>query len=355
MPAPVISDAQWDERIVSELRARGGLTIRELSQRWRSSALGRHVSRLSDSGVLHREALPGKGGGYRYYLREAVTEIDGPRTQTVSGIIERRYDEYDRVSAPRRHTVTLPDDLPIAIWHCGDPHLDDPGTDLRQLHTDQATVRATPGMYGGNVGDTTNNWVGKLARLHAQQETTAAESWVLAEDFLRRCQWLYLVSGNHDCWSGDSDPLRWIARLVGAPAPTLDSTLAITWRSIGVQTVRVRHSFPGRSQYNPAHGVAKAARASGCDLLVCGHTHECGHQTVGHEDGWVSHALQVGSYKRHDRYAEELGLAVGQAFAPSAVTIHDPEARLPVARVRVHWDVQEAAAELGWLRRRRSR
>lgn len=113
--------------------------------------------------------------------------------------------------------MTLPDDLPIAIWHCGDPHQTTQASTCDSYMTSHRARNL--GMYGGNVGDTTNNWVGKLARLHAQQETTAAESWALAEDTGALRLYRSLREPRLLVWATDS--LRWICASLPAPAPVL--------------------------------------------------------------------------------------------------------------------------------------
>ena len=73
-------------------------------------------------------------------------------------------------------------------------------------------INETEGMFAGNLGDVQNNWVGRLASLYSQQSTTAKESWLLTEHFISSLDWLYIVGGNHDVWSGDGDPLEFMIR-----------------------------------------------------------------------------------------------------------------------------------------------
>ena len=95
---------------------------------------------------------------------------------------------------------------PIGILHFGDPHVDDDGTDLELLrkHSDLTQIE---GVWGANIGDTTNNWVGRLARLYAQQSTSASQAWKLAEWFVARTRWIYMIGGNHDCHDAETEAL----------------------------------------------------------------------------------------------------------------------------------------------------
>ena len=77
---------------------------------------------------------------------------------------------------------------PIGLLHFGDPHVDDDGTDIEALERHTDLCRITEGMFACNVGDTTNNWVGRLARLYAEQSTSAAQAWKLAEWFIKRSE-----------------------------------------------------------------------------------------------------------------------------------------------------------------------
>jgi hypothetical protein len=266
--------------------------------------------------------------------------------------VKRRHEE-----ARRLIPVTIKSAEPIGILHFGDPHVDDDGCDIALLESHARLVRETPGLYGANVGDTTNNWVGRLAKLYAEQSTSAADGWRLAEWFVGEVRdWIYMVGGNHDLWSGAGDPMRWIAGQVGAFYQ--DSEVRIALRFPGQREVRVncRHDFAGRSQWNPAHGPMKAAQLGVRDhLLVAGHKHESAYGLVKDpQAGIVCHCVLVASYKVYDRYQRERGFR-DQALGPAALTVIDP--RLSPTHpdlVHVFWDPQEGAEFLAWKRRRRA-
>jgi hypothetical protein len=50
-------------------------------------------------------------------------------------------------------------DGPVGILHFGDPHLDDDGCDIAAIERHSDLTRSTEGLFGANVGDTTNNWM----------------------------------------------------------------------------------------------------------------------------------------------------------------------------------------------------
>ena len=302
-----------------------------------------------------------RGGGPQ--VPELVLDVPPAADVPIADLIAERKKRFER---RRRHEearklipVAVKDPLPIGILHFGDPHLDDDGTDISLLEEHARLVRETPGLYGANVGDTTNNWVGRLAKLYAAQGTTASDGWRLAEWFVGEVgeKWLYLVGGNHDAWSGAGDPMKWITGQAGALYQESEVRIALGFPNDLQVRVNCRHDFAGSSQWNPAHGPMKAAMMGVRDhVLVAGHLHSSAYGVLREpEVGFAMHALRVASYKRWDRYAMERGLR-DQHLSPCAVTVIDP--RLPEEHpdlVKVFWDPGEGADFLTWTRKRRAR
>jgi hypothetical protein len=155
-------------------------------------------------------------------------------TPDAGELLERRRKQYAKkakaADARKLIPIRITCDGPIAIAHFGDPHVDDDGTNISLLEDHVRVVNKTEGMFAGNVGDYRNNWIGRLARLWSQQSTSAEEAKVLARWLIESMDWLYLVGGNHDAWSGSDDPIAWIAEQqhalhqphaarLGTPAP----------------------------------------------------------------------------------------------------------------------------------------
>lgn|GEM_PF-3648697 len=132
---------------------------------------------------------------------------------TAEEIIEYRMRKFERKRsyevARQLINVDVPITGPYGILHFGDPHVDDDGTDLRKLKHDIKTVKDTPGLFAANIGDTRNNWVGRLSRLYGEQGVSAKEALILANWFLRELKgkWIYLIGGNHDCLTPSSECL----------------------------------------------------------------------------------------------------------------------------------------------------
>lgn len=276
----------------------------------------------------------------------------------VEELIERRKRQFSQKAAHEEATklrqVKVRLDGPIGILHFGDPHVDDDGTDVAALEAHTALVNKTEGLFAANVGDTTNNWVGRLARLYAEQSTSAVEALDLAEWFIGRCDWLYMISGNHDAWSGAGDPIRWIKQKATPYASEV--RLALNFPNGAQVRVNARHDFAGSSIYNPAHGAMKALTWGVRDhLAVCGHKHVSGYGVVKDPDtGIACHALQVASYKKYDRYAKERGFR-DQTLSPCALTTINPRlAPTHPDLIKVWWTPEEGAEWLKAMRRKKS-
>jgi hypothetical protein len=273
----------------------------------------------------------------------------------VEDLLARRRAEFDRVHAAKEARklidVAVKIDGPVGIAHFGDPHIDDPGTNIALLERHVEVVNRTPGMLAGNVGDQQNLWVGRLARLYGEQSTSAAESWLLTEWLVKSVPWLYLIGGNHDCWAGAGDPLKWMLRHASGVHESHGARLNLRFPNGRAVRINARHDFKGSSVWNTAHGVAKAAQAGWRDhILTCGHLHTSGYNILKDpSSGLISHAIRVASYKWHDRYAEELGLP-DQNISENVVTVIDPYATTERCLVTVFMDLEESAEYLTWKR-----
>lgn len=275
---------------------------------------------------------------------------DIPEEELVKRLIDdyNRRDEYEKKA--KLIDVEMPDDLPFGISFFGDPHLGDAGTNMPKLVDDLETVRDTEAMYGVNIGDVTNNWVGRLERLYGDQRTTKADEVRLCRWFIKHDFWLAHIIGNHDAWNNGKFLIKEFAK--GTKAVHVDEQVALRFKFPNGSdiTLLARHDFKGNSQWNPMHGVMKAAQfGQAYDILANGHTHVSGYgQTKCQMTGRVSHALQLSAYKEYDKFAKEKGFRDQNMFN-NAVAIIDPT-REGIDRVRIRFNVQDAARELVWLR-----
>ena len=257
-----------------------------------------------------------------------VEERD-PESLPIDELIEFRNKQYLQKAkskdSRRLINIDINIDGPIGIAHFGDPHVDDDGTNLAQIFNYVDILNKCEGMFSGNLGDIQNNWIGRLQALYGSQSTSARESWRLTEYFVSKVQWLYLVAGNHDVWSGEGDPLEFMMRDHKGLYERFGARMNLRFPNGKEIRINARHTFKGNSIWNTAHGVARAAQTGWKDhILTCGHTHVSGYQVLKDpSSGLVSHALQVASFKIYDSYADKLGLDDKNIFN-CPVTIIDP-------------------------------
>jgi len=321
------------------------------------------ISRSSLRGLLLRGGLHAKEPEFE------ISDIPDDGLD-VFQTVEIRKRQYAKKKAHEEAIKLIPCkinlDGPIGIHFFGDPHVDDDGTDLTAIEHDCRLIRDTEGLFGANVGDTTNNWIGRLARLYGEQETSGSTAWKIAEWFLRMCPkddsewndpiftwWLFWVGGNHDAFSGPGDPLIWMARQQNALYMKSSVRLNLMFPNGRQVRVNCAHNFKGMSQWNPAHGSMKSAQKGFHDhLLINGHRHVSGYGIIKDPaTGTLSHCVQVASYKVYDRYAKEMGLR-DQHISPSATAIINPDARDERSLITVYHDPDEASQYLTWKRTR---
>ena len=347
------------ERVVAALVKHKG------ARKTAAADLGMSTRRLQALITLLQNAgveVPKSPKSMEAYYRPAEYEVEKPASaaESIDELLARRKQAFTRKDKAEKDGKLIPVrvkiDGPVGIIHFGDPHVDDDGTDIGLLEQHVALVKRTPALFAANVGDTTNNWVGRLAHLYGQQGTTAEEAWMLAEWLFTAIPWLYAIAGNHDAWSGAGDPLKWIAKQRDTLYQSSEARLAMNFPNGRSVRINARHDFAGSSQYNPAHGPMKAAIFGVRDHVnIAGHRHESGYGVLKDPtSGITMHAIRVASYKRWDRYAKEKGFR-DNALSPCAMTLIDPS--LPDDHpdlVKVYWDPEHGADYLTWLRKRKA-
>jgi hypothetical protein len=276
----------------------------------------------------------------------------------VEEIVEAKKKQFSKIAsaakAARLIQVKVNIEGPIGILHFGDPHLDDDGCDIAAIERHSDLTRNTEGLFGANIGDTTNNWVGRLAHLYSQQNCSRVRAVKLAEWFIRRTKMIYMIGGNHDAWSGDDDPINWIAKNAGTLYKDSQVRIQLLFPKGDPMTINARHDFKGHSIWNPGHGPMKALMMGvRDDLAVAGHRHESAYSVLKDPaTGRIGHALKVASYKVYDKYATTGGFR-DQALGPCAVTVLRPE--MPMThpdRLKLFWDPEEGADYLTYQRRK---
>lgn len=243
---------------------------------------------------------------------------------------------------------------PVGLFLMGDPHVDNDGCDWPALERDLALVERQPRVMAINMGDVLDNWVGRLEKLHAMSSTKASEGWKLAEwIFNRPVNWLALIGGNHDAWSGHRDPLKWITR---SKVPLYEANAArLGFQHPNGRETRFhgRHTFRGNSMYSNLHGLRREMREGWRDHIIAAahlHSGEDGAQING--DGFVTQLIRLSGYKRVDSYAREIGFKSQPMHASALVIINPDVPDNSRSRVWLAPDIETGVDYLNFLHRR---
>ena len=257
--------------------------------------------------------------------------------------------------AAKLRQVRIQIDGPIGLAFFGDPHVDDPGCAWGDLERDVRICRDTPGIMAVDVGDQTNNWVGRLQRLYADQEVTSRQALKLIEWLMGSLPWLLQVNGNHDTWNTEKgDVADYIHRLLGQLGELAEcgQRLQLNLPSGVPVLMHVRHDFPGGSQFNPAHALVRETLFGYRDhIMVAGHRHTTGYIPVWHNDPRrLCHGFRCGAYKDFDHYAKEKGFQDGNWSRALGATIDPDFASDPVRFIKPWFDLEDMAEYLTWRR-----
>lgn len=278
-------------------------------------------------------------------------------------LAERRFKKRHELHQARQwFPVQVNMEGPIGVLWFGDPHVDDDGCHMPLLRRHTRLAKEHPAIFGANIGDTTNNWTGRLARLFANQEasqTTARKfaRWFLTESGVR---WLIWILGNHDAWGDGSEILRLMgATMVRGEQPPMEDWQArfrLVFPSGREARIHAAHNFPGHSMWNTLHGPQRAAHTkSMAHLYIAGHTHNWAlHQEESASREFTYWLARARGYKFLDDYAENLGHQPQQEGA-AILSVFDPDATSMTGFLTCFADPEEGAEFLTWKRARASR
>lgn len=246
----------------------------------------------------------------------------------IIALMSKRFSKRQAAATARKsQVITLNHSEPIVVGFVGDPHLDDDGCDWPLL-LEHIELFKQPRVYGVNVGDTTNNWVGNLMRLFAGQETSQKTARKLAKWFLSESgiKWLVWVMGNHDEWNSGADILR-LMNTTGIVMEDWSARFRVGFAN-GVEVpFWVAHDFPGHSMWNKMHGLMKAAMMrGGAGVYAAGHRHiSAVHWEPIEDQDAAFWAFRSKGYKVIDSHATRLGYGTTNDGHTTAVVI-DPRA-----------------------------
>ena len=279
--------------------------------------------------------------------------------RSVEELIAHREAEFERMERSEQSkdfiNIKIRDKKPIGLYVMGDPHIDNPGTDITQMMEHIKIVNETEGLYACNVGDMHDNWARrtKLEGLYAKGTVTSDEAWKLVEWLCKSLNWVFIVGGNHDVWSGDGrrDPLQWMTKPLKVIYQPYSIRICLNLPKHKIR-VHCAHSFKGASIYNSAHALVREAIWGFKDhLLLAGHRHISGYMPlVDPNSRVVQHCVQVGSYKKYDDYAKE-NMFHNKMKSPCAVAVFNTKLdETHPDFIKIFWQVKEGADYLKYLR-----
>jgi hypothetical protein len=290
-------------------------------------------------------------------------ELDVPKppdsSEPISELIARKAAQFNRDEDSRAFhklvKIGVRTEGPIVIAAVGDPHVDDDRCDVHRLIADMEVIGKTEGMYPLHVGDITNNWVGRLGRLYAHQSTKASDGIRLAEYMFQLAPPLAVVAGNHDLWNEGMSWLTFCLRQSSVDAKLVQAHgVRIELGFPGGKSLRIhaRHDFPGHSQFNPNHGLAKEHLFGQRDHInIAGHRHIDAVTGTPSPEGYVHWGFRVSGYKAMDDYAISIN-AKEMKMAPTVGLLIDVNARHKAETVKPFWDLEAAADYLKFIRKR---
>lgn len=246
--------------------------------------------------------------------------------KTMSRRFEKRHASY---AAHTWFPIKIKTDEPIGVLWMGDPHTDDNGCNWPILKRHVEICRDTDGLYAVQIGDVTNNWIGRLQRLYAEQDTSVSTARRLSEWLMLDAgvDWLVWLMGNHDSWGDGAAILAQMAKRGTKKIICHDweARFRLVFPNGWEARVFAAHDFKGHSMWNPLHGPMKAgAMGPEADIYVCGHKHNWA--TFTYENaarGREQHFIRVRGYKFLDDYARRLGI-IEQEGGCSMLTVFDP-------------------------------
>ena len=303
---------------------------------------------------LDRERKTGK-------IAEATERLECPEfpdddipVEQIIETLEKRFSKRQaHKDAKKWFPVRVNIDGPFGILWYGDPHLDDDGCNWTLLRKHISLHESCPALFAANLGDTTNNWVGRLMRLYAEQETSKHTARKLAKWFLLEANipWFIWIFGNHDLWN-DGDALL---RALNVNRIIMEDRAQFRLLSGDKEwRVWVEHDFKGNSIWNSLHGPQRAAHTKEmAHLYICGHKHNWAlHQEESASRGFIYWLARARGYKFIDSFGESLG-HFPQKEGASILSVHDPDATSMAGFMQCFADPEEGVDYLNWKRGRK--
>lgn len=305
---------------------------------------------------IHHSTLVRRAKAYKEENRDKsvlpiLPDDDLPIEEIIDGMAKRYEKRAAYQQALKWFPIKIKDNKPIGLVFVGDPHLDDDGCNWPLLK-DHCEIMKSPGIYAVNIGDTTNNWMGRLISQFANQETSQKTARKLAKWFMHDSgiRWLAWLLGNHDAWNDGAAILKEM-NISRIPMTDWQAQFKLIFPNNWECRVWASHDFPGHSMWNTLHGSQKAAHMKDwAHIYPSGHKHNWAlHQEESASKDFVYWLARTRGYKFIDSHAEKLGHQ-SQQFGASIMAVINPMAMGDVTKVQCFADLEQGADYLAYLR-----
>lgn len=320
-------------------------------------AQGKNKSEIAVELGLHRQTVCKRLRSAPSAQPEADVELpEFPEDDIdVDQIIAQAVQSYEKRAASavarKWFEIKVKAERPIGIAFVGDPHLDNAGTNWPLLRQHVDLMKNTPGVHAVNIGDTTDNWVGRLVRLYADSNVSKPRAQKLAKWFLADSgiPWRVWLLGNHDAW-GDGAGLLRLMNTPRIPMEDWEAKFQFVFPSGRACRVWASHDFKGHSMWNSGHGAQRAAlMRDDAHIFASGHRHNWFiHKEENADRGNTYTLLRARGYKHIDSYASHHGYA-SQAAGSTVLCVVDPKGT-DSSFVRAFEDLEEGCDYLTWKR-----
>lgn len=314
--------------------------FQQLASIHRNGEGGPNITRIAREMGKARQTLM---GWTKYLTDDPAPKIEypafvtaGDEDEPISDILDRKAKHFERKAKAQSDRdwfeIKVNETKPYGILLIGDPHLDDDGANIPLLRR-HLEIASRSGVYCLNIGDTTNNWVGRLERLYANQETSKNTGKRLVEwlMFESGASWLCWVLGNHDAWNEGVD---FHMRLAKHKIPVIDwrAQFKLVHPSGTEARIDASHGRKGSSIWNNLHATLRAAKLGEvADLLCTGHTHNYGMEDLEiaerRHSCWI---VQLRGYKFFDDHALHNNFAEHQRGSAVFAIVDPNNTRRPV-------------------------
>lgn len=279
---------------------------------------------------------------------------DIPAEQILDHLDKRFEQRLRHDDALKWFGVKMKTNKPIGLAVVGDPHIGNNGCNTPLLRRDVALMAETPGIHAVNIGDTADNWGGRLIHAYSENDISRQTERRLARWFLQETNipWLLWLMGNHDMLDGEFS--TYLRAIGGKQMPMLDwsAKFELQFPNNRVLRVDAAHNHKGTSIYNPLHGQKRAALWRGgehADILVAGHHHNAAATQEETNDGRVVTLARARGYKWIDHWASSHGFPNNQNGA-TILFVVNPEADSAVSYVQPFLDLKAGCEYLSYLR-----